>query len=215
MLIRIFKTLTRLTAYLFLSGMITLVASRVITAVYANSRSYTADTLPQKPVAIVFGAGVRWDGSPSAVLRARVRTAVDLYTKGKVETLLMSGQAPEPEAMRQYAVQLSVPEEDIFLDEGGLRTYDTCYRARQSLGEEEVALVTQAFHLPRALYTCNALGLPADGVPATQRSYHRGALVYWNVRETFATMLAFWEIHVSMPPPTLASLPATTSLETP
>ena len=110
-----------------------------------------------RPVVIVFGAGLRRDGTPTTVLRDRVETAAELYRQGKVEKLLMSGDNRfvdynEPEAMRQYALQLGIPDEDIVLDYAGRRTYDTCYRAGAIFGVKKVILVTQLFHLPRAIY---------------------------------------------------------------
>jgi SanA protein len=142
------------------------------------------------------------------VLRDRVKTASDLYFSGKVSKLLMSGDNRfanynEPAAMYAYALTLGVPEEDIVLDYAGRRTYDTCYRARDIFGLNEVILVTQDFHLPRALYTCNSLGITALGVPADQRQYHQRALTYWHLREAFATVVAFWEVHISRPLPVL------------
>jgi SanA protein len=164
--------------------------------------------VPQKRVAIVFGAGLLRDGSPTAVLRDRVKTAVELYQGGKVEKLLMSGDNSsiyynEPESMRQYALSLGVPDESIVLDYAGRRTYDTCYRAHRIFGLEEVILVTQRFHLPRAIYTCNMLGLPAIGVIADQREYRQRSLLFWNLRETVASLVALWEIHYSKPEPIL------------
>ena len=101
-------------------------------------------------------------------------TAAQLYFSGKVEKLLMSGDNRfvdynEPEAMRQYARSLGVPEEAIVLDYAGRRTYDTCYRARDIFGVQSAILVTQNFHLPRALFTCNALGIRATGVESGSR----------------------------------------------
>jgi SanA protein len=159
-------------------------------------------------VAIVFGAGLWWDGSPSPVLRDRVATAAQLYFSGKVKKILMSGDNRfldynEPGAMRAYALGLGVPETDIVLDYAGRRTYDTCYRARAIFGVQEAILVTQGFHLPRALYTCNQLGVQAIGVSADLRDYRRGALVYWHARETPATLVALWEVHLSRPLPVL------------
>jgi SanA protein len=109
----------------------------------------------------------------------------------------------EPGAMREYALGLGVPEEDIVLDFAGRRTYDTCYRAREIFGLEQAILVTQAFHLPRALYTCNHLGVEGVGVPADLRDYRREAQFYWQGRETPATLVALWEIHVTRPLPVL------------
>jgi SanA protein len=109
----------------------------------------------------------------------------------------------EPGAMRTYAISLGVPEEDIVLDYAGRRTYDTCYRAKHIFDLDKVILVTQGFHLPRALYTCDQLGLKAEGVPADLRQYRQRSLMYWQVRESFATLVAFWELHITRPLPVL------------
>jgi SanA protein len=169
---------------------------------------YNIEDAPFRRVAIVFGAGLQRDGTPTVVLRDRVTTASNLYFTGKVEKLLMSGDNRtiyynEPQAMHDYAVKLGVPSEDIVLDYAGQRTYDTCYRARDIFGLEDAILVTQAFHLPRAIYTCNTLGIEAAGVPADMRSYSRGPYVYWNIRELLATINAVWELHFAQPLPIL------------
>ena len=122
---------------------------------------------PAAPAAIVFGAGLWRDGSPSPVLQDRVATAADLYFSGKVKKILMSGDNRfiyynEPGAMKKFALSLGVPEEDIVLDYAGRRTYDTCYRARAIFGLKEAILVTQSFHLPRALILCRRDRDPGD-----------------------------------------------------
>lgn len=182
---------------------------RELTRLYADSRLYDPANSPSGRVAIVFGAGLYRDGSPTPVLRDRVATAVDLYKFGKVEKLLMSGNFSrghnEPGAMRTHALGLGIPEQDIILDNEGLRTYDTCYRARDIFGLDSAILVTQAFHLPRAIYTCNLLGVSATGVPADLRNYRRASQTFWNIRETVATAVALWEIHLSQPKPILGS----------
>jgi len=193
---------------LLLVGTLLFLIPRVITALYALPRTYPADQAPARRVAIVFGAGLWRDGSPSPVLRDRVTTAAELYFNKKVEKLLMSGDNRtiyhnEPEAMRQYALSLGVPDMDIVMDYAGRRTYDTCYRARSIFGVQDAILVTQAFHLPRAIYTCNQLGLPSIGVPADQREYRRRSLTYWNTRELPATLVALWEVHFARPLPVL------------
>jgi SanA protein len=193
---------------LFIIGLFTLFVPRLITAIYALTRLYEVNTTPSAKVAIVFGAGLWRDGSPTPVLRDRVATAADLYFQGKVEKLLMSGDNSfdsynEPEAMRQYALRLQVPEEAIVLDYAGKRTYDTCYRAKAIFGIEEAILVTQQFHLPRALYTCRILGLPAVGVPADRRDYRRFSSMYWQARELPATLAAFLDLHITQPLPIL------------
>jgi SanA protein len=153
---------------------------------------------PHSPTAIVFGAGLRRDGSPSPVLSDRVRAAVELYLQGKVGRLLMSGSTrpggyDEPLAMRQLAVQLGVPQEDILMDPGGTRTLETCRQARQAFGIRQALLVSQSFHLPRALATCSALGVHAAGVSADLREYSPRTLRYWSLREIPASLIAALE----------------------
>ncbi len=188
-----------------------LLLPRLITTSYARSRTYTVQDVPARRIAIVFGAGLWRDGSPSPVLRDRVATAADLYFAGKVEKLLMSGGNPsayynEPGAMRSYALALGVPDEAIVLDYAGDRTYDTCYRSRHVFGLQEATLVTQSFHLPRSIYTCNALGISAVGVSADRREYHPYSQAYWNMREIPATLTALWDVHISRPQLTLNDL---------
>jgi SanA protein len=177
---------------------------RLLTALYALSRTFSVEAAPAKSAAVVFGAGLWRDGSPTPVLRDRVQTAAELYFAGKVEKLLMSGDNStlfhnEPAAMRQYALELGVPDQAIVLDYAGRRTYDTCVRAKQIFGLRDVVLVTQSFHLPRAIFTCNVLGVDGVGVAADMRDYRRGSLLYWNLRELPATLTALWDLYVSPP----------------
>ena len=150
------------------------------------------------PVAIVFGARV-WDsGEASPVLYDRVLTAVELYRAGRVKKLLMSGDNPtanydEPTAMKKTAMQLGVPENDIVLDFAGRRTYDTCYRAKEIFDVKKAILVTQEFHLARALYLCNNLGVESVGITANRRIYEGSG--NWTFREFFSVASAWFEIN--------------------
>ena len=151
--------------YVIIIAALIIGVSWIIINLYARPHIYPASQAPARRVAIVFGAGLQWDGTPSPVLRDRITTASDLYFNGKVEKILMSGDNRfvdynEPGAMLNYALDLGVPREDIVLDFAGRRTYDTCYRARAIFGVTDAVLVTQAFHLPRAVFTCNSLGPP-------------------------------------------------------
>jgi len=198
----------RVILYIGAASLLALVVTRLVVSLHVRTRIFSVEDAPSKPVAIVFGAGLRRDGQPTSVLQDRVATAAELYFDGKVEVLLMSGDNRyvdynEPNAMKEYAVSLGVPEEDIVLDFAGRRTYDTCYRAQAIFGVEEAILVTQRYHLPRALYTCNTLGLPSVGVAADQRSYRQAALAYWNLREWAATLTAFWDLYLAKPTPVL------------
>lgn len=120
---------------------------------------------------IVFGAGLNPDGTPREMLEARVIKGVELLQTGKVATLIFSGARElghnEPEAMKAYALSRGVHSEQLITDEKGDTTFHTCKNASELLGNAEVLLITQKFHLPRALYLCNQLGLRAIGVPAS------------------------------------------------
>src|SRR5574341_622592 len=208
MLKQLWKFLRGLLAALAVAGLAALIVPRLVTTIYGWSRLYPVEAAPTARVAIVFGAGLTRSGQPTPVLRDRVETAAQLYFAGKAEKLLMSGGSRfdnrnEPEAMRQYAVQLGVPLEAIVLDPAGQSTYDTCYRARAVFGLNSALLVTQSFHLPRALFLCNALGIKAAGVQAANRRYWPLMLAIWNVREQFATLGAMVDVYLSHPRPIL------------
>jgi SanA protein len=178
--------------------------ARLFTGLFSRPRIDTIETVAPARIAIVFGAGLQRDGSPSPVLRDRVETAVKLYFAGKVEKVLMSGDNRfidynEPGAMRAYAIKLGMPEKDIVLDYAGRRTYDTCFRAKNIFGVNEAILVTQNYHLPRALFTCNELGLISSGVPADQQSYSRYSRLMWNIRELPASLKAIWDVWILHP----------------
>lgn len=208
MLWRAIKMVIQWVLIVSIVGVLILGLSRVFTAIRAISRLYSLQNAPQKPVAIVFGAGLRRDGRPTTVLRDRVEAAAQLYFTGKVEKILMSGDNRfkdynEPGAMRAFALELGVPDYAIVLDYAGQRTYDTCYRAKEIFGVQEALLVTQSFHLPRALYLCNALGIQADGVSADLHPYRRSIRLIWNLRELPASLAALWDVHVRHPIPIL------------
>lgn len=208
MLKQFFRFLWRLILLIGALGLLGVILPRLVTSIYSLNRIYQKEDAPTERLAIVFGAGLRPDGTPTAVLRDRVETAADLFFSGKVEKLLMSGDNSvdtynEPAAMRSYAISLGVPDEAIVLDFAGRRTYDTCYRAKVIFQVDEALLVTQKFHLPRALFLCNALGLNAYGVEANNNRYWNRSLLIWNIREQIATVTAFMDVYVSNPLPIL------------
>jgi SanA protein len=208
MLRREFKIIAQWLVIILILGVLILGLSRTITGLQAISRLYEVQNAPQKQVAIVFGAGLTRDGRPTSVLRDRVEAAANLYFAGKVEKILMSGDNRfsdynEPGAMRAYALSLGVPDHAIVLDYAGRRTYDTCYRAKAIFRVQQALLVTQNFHLPRALYLCNALGIQADGVSADLHPYRRSAQFIWNLRELPASLTALLDVHFRHPIPVL------------
>lgn len=171
-----------------------------------TDRIHTLQTLPEGhwDVAIVFGAGLRWDSEPTAVLADRVATAVRLRELGRVDRLLMSGTEQggydEPAAMARLASSLGVPSEAILLDGLGTRTIETCRRARSEIGLERALLVSQRYHLPRAMAICDAFGIQVEGVSADLRPYRAERL--WTLREIPATFVALLEAHFGPQPAT-------------
>lgn len=165
---------------------------------------YTPDNpnIPRQHVAIVFGAGLNTAGGPSAMLYDRVATAVKLYQDDRVDKLLMTGDNSalnynEVEVMRRTAVGLGIPDEDIVLDYAGFSTWDSCYRARDIFDLTEATLVTQRFHLPRALYACKELGVKPIGVEADIQPYPT-----WTneARELPALLSTLWKRAVNEKP---------------
>ena len=158
-------------------------------------RIFSPGSAPTRPTAIVFGAGLRRDGTPTLVLADRVAAAAALYRQGSVQSVLLSGSTraqsyDEAEAMRALAVELGVDPADILLDKHGTRTLETCLRASQSFGIHSALLVTQRFHLPRALVLCEALGMEADGVEADLSRYSTRSRWFWELRELPASLVA-------------------------
>ena len=205
------NTLKKLFRFIFRLGLIgaaAVILVRIIFMVSASPQTYSQAEVPTRRVAIVFGAQVRRDGTPSAVLRDRVQTAVALYQSGKVEKLLMSGDNRfedynEPESMRQYALTLGMPDSDIVLDYAGRRTYDTCYRAKEIFGVDSAVLVTQGFHMPRSLFLCDAFGIDAVGVESENYYYLKRSRLIWNTRELFATVQSVLDVYLLKPLPVL------------
>ncbi len=155
------------------------------------------DQVSYAPIAIVLGASVRANGEPSDILRDRLVTAVDLYRAGFIEKILVSGddgqiEYDEVNAMRLYLLGANVDPDDIFLDHAGFDTYDSMIRAKNVFGVTKAIIVTQAYHLPRALYLANAFGIEAQGVAADRRTY-RG-IVRYTAREIFANVKAMIDV---------------------
>ena len=177
---------------------IVLAIPRLVLSLHYADHIHTLKTAPVMPTAVVFGAGLHRDGQPTTVLADRVTTAAALYHQGKVKRILMSGTVrgsdyDEPSAMRSLALKIGVPVEDILIDTGGNRTLHTCLRARQIFGVEQALLVSQRFHLPRALVICDASGLSAVGVAADLHPYRFQFL--WELREIPATLRAIWDAY--------------------
>lgn len=152
----------------------------------AAGHCYEEPDVPAVPAALVLGAQVKPDGTPSGFLTARLDLAKRLYDAGRVETIIASGdhvaiEQNEPVAMRNYLIKAGVPAERVVADPGGFDTYQSCLRATRIYGLSRLLIVTQSYHLPRAVATCRALGVDAIGVGddsarQNRASWLRGAL---------------------------------------
>ena len=126
---------------------------------------------------LVLGCGVRDDGTPSDMLRDRLDRSIELYFAEVAPKLLMSGdhgrvEYDEVNIMKQYAIDKGVPSEDIFMDHAGFSTYESIYRAKEIFCAENIVIVTQEYHLYRALYLAKSFGLTSHGVSSDYHTYY-------------------------------------------
>ncbi|MET8182058.1 ElyC/SanA/YdcF family protein [Streptomyces sp. NPDC005336] len=157
-----------------------------------DDRVRTVADVPSAPVGVVFGAGL-WNGEPSPYLAHRLDAAVRLYRGGTVRALLVTGDNSrhdydEPDAMRAYLVKHGVPDRRIVRDYAGFDTWDSCSRARRVFGVHRAVLVSQGFHIRRALALCGAAGIDAYGVAVDEP--HDATWDFGGLRETMAASKA-------------------------
>ena len=168
-----------------------------------NKYIISSEALNTCQTAIVPGAYVSPDGRLCDMLADRVITAVDLYRAGKVKKILMTGDHgrasyDEVNSMRRFAEEMGVPTGDIFMDHAGFSTYESMYRSRDVFKVDSAVIVTQDFHLPRAVYIARELGIDAVGISADRHIY-AGAGVY-GYREIPARVKAFIQVEAGARP---------------
>ncbi len=151
---------------------------------------------------VVLGASVRPDGTPSGILQDRLDDGIALYFAGAAPKIIMSGDNGtesynECWAMKRYAVSQGVPSEDVFCDHAGFSTYETMYRAHHVFGAERIVVATQTYHLYRALYDAQGVGMEAIGVPSDYGEYANQS--WYNIREVFARTKDFFQVLFSVP----------------
>lgn len=181
-----------------------LVLGLVVRSITLN-RIVPADSLPQLPVVLVLGAEVYADGVPSKFLQARLDLALELYRRGLVERILLSGDGrsrfyDETGGMRAYLLERGVDESVLLVDPAGLDTYDSCLRARDVYGIARLVVVSQSYHLPRALAICRALGLDAWGVGDDSARSSARPWANGTRRELAANLKLVWDLLSHRPP---------------
>ena len=157
------------------------------------------EDVPPAQAALVLGAAVYRNSKVSFFLLDRLESAEELYRAKKVQKIIVSGDHGQPEynevsTMRDVLLDRGVPAEDIFMDHAGFDTYDSVYRAKEIFEVENLIIVTQKFHLPRALYIANALDLDAVGLVADRRTYTEEVLLRNVKRESLARVKAFFDV---------------------
>ena len=200
-----------------LASLFTLVATIVAgTNIYIVSRasdriisSEDALLLTDVDCVLVLGCFVRPDGSPSNMLYDRLDVGTSLYLDGAAPKILMSGdhgrtEYDEVNNMKQFALDREIPAEDIFMDHAGFSTYDSMYRARDIFACKKIIIVTQEYHLYRALYVAESLGIEAYGVAADSREY----VGQWtrDIREVAARTKDFFMVTFNMDPVVLGDV---------
>jgi len=180
-----------------IAGGLLLVIINAVVYYPGRSRIVEPDDAVPAQAALVLGALVFPDGTVSMMVEDRLETALALYQAGKVEKILISGDHgredyDEVNTMRRYLEEKGVPTEDIFMDHAGFDTYDSMYRAKAVFAASDLIVVTQRFHLPRALWIANSLGLEVQGVAADRHRYLSEDYYEW--REAAARVKAFGEV---------------------
>ena len=177
----------------------TMAASQTWVRSTAADHLYDVGSVPAAPVALVLGAQVGADGHPSAFLEARLETARQLLAAGKVKAVLVSGDHAEwgydePGSMLVWLVTHGVPASRVVLDHAGFDTYDSCARARRIFGVRQAVVVTQDFHLERAVAICRTLGIDATGVGDDSVRAFREVWLRGEIREEFAAVKAALDV---------------------
>ncbi len=146
----------------------------------------------------MLGAGLGAGGTPSPYLRRRLDAAADLYAAGQVTTILASGDGvlashDEPGAMRDWLLARGVPDSAIVLDREGVDTTASCVRAHEVFGVDRAVVITQDYHLRRALFSCGSAGIDVVGVGVSAQSAKPAQALWWHIREAPASVKAAWD----------------------
>lgn len=178
------------------TNLVTIMATRGNVHTVSDLADFDADAV------VVLGASVKADGTPSDILQDRLETAVSLYRVGAADAIIVSGDNRtshynESAAMKAYCMALGVPSEDIYEDHAGYSTYESMYRARHVFGAERIIVTTQAYHLYRAMFAAQGLGMETRGVASDQGAYDNQRM--YSLREVVARTKDFFNTLLQTP----------------
>ena len=193
-------------AGLFLFGILSVAIINFYMISYADRYTITeeeASDLADIDCIMVLGCGV-YQNNPTPLLEDRLKRGVAVFQTGVSPKILMSGDHgqenyDEVNVMKQYALDQGIPEKDIFMDHAGFSTYESMCRAREIFGIDKMIIVTQKYHLPRAVYLARKLGIEAYGIASDYRSF--GGQFYRDCREVLARVKDFF-VAIIQPDPT-------------
>ena len=168
----------------------------MILVLYTKSRILPFDELPYNQYTLVLGAGLEKNSFPTDILADRVKTAVNLIKNNKTEVLILSGSSNsqnynEPESMKFMAESLGVKVSSLVLDFLGKSTFDSCLNLFKISGLSQITIVTQKFHLPRAIFLAEVMGYKVNGTPANIYKFSAYKTAYWYIREIIALPINF------------------------
>lgn len=181
---------------IFLLGVVCILYTNQRVLEFGSDYIIKADEVPESDAIIVLGAYVSPDGIVSQILEERLKVGYELYRQGKAGKIIVSGDHSrkdydEVNAMKKYYLDKNIPSEDVFMDHAGFTTYESMYRAKYIFGVNKVVIVSQKFHVPRAIFIARQLGIEAYGVEAETGNYSRFVIVSNNIRESIARCKAF------------------------
>lgn len=202
----------RLKQLILFSVLFSILASTTVLMINQNVKSVgtsyivNSNEVPDADAILVLGAYVFPNGSVSTMLNDRLTTGYELYEQGKAPKLIVSGDHgrkdyDEVNSMKSFLKDKGVPNEDVFMDHAGFSTYESMYRARDIFKVEKVIIVTQEYHLMRAVYVARAMGMEAFGVASDRRDYGQ-AMTMYKTREIAARNKDFLLVNVLKPKPT-------------
>jgi vancomycin permeability regulator SanA len=198
------KFIIKWTSIIGIVSLLIFIIVNVYVGAIGNKKITSLELVPEADAAVILGALVRPDGNVSSMLADRLDVGYNLYNEGKVKKILVTGDHGknnynEVTAMKKYLMDKGVRREDIFMDHAGFDTYDSLVRAKKIFKADNVIVVSQEYHLVRALYISEKIGLEAYGVAAL--NYNPPKMPYYQLREYAACIKSFIEADIIRPDP--------------